>query len=255
MQSLFQQIKGVKYTQPQLKQNKPSRNTQFDIVLNWKKDPNSENTSKLIEYIKPTIDSALHTYTPGQQKDFRIKATKLALQAVKNFDPKYKASPRTLIFTNLQRLNRLRRQRENIIHIPESTVYLKTLVDKKKNQLEDSLGRQPSLQELCDSTGLSAKKIQKIYSQGATVNDSATVNDQTGQSSFKLGGMSSDDYYKYIYNMASPVDKKIMQWSSGIGSAQLSNNDIAKRLRISPGAVSQRKLKIQQQLGQIRGLL
>lgn len=254
MANIFNDIKGLKYNRPVQSVLTSGQNpVQKDPYSQWKKDPSSQNTKALLDYLKPTIDSALHSYVPGQEDQFRLKATSLAMQGLKRYDPQKSASPRTFVFNQLQRLNRVRRQRENPIHIPESQVYLKQTVSKKYAQLQESLGRDPSYQELSEYTKMSQKKLRDILQTGATVNDSSTLN-QAGDSTFTSFADQDKDMYSYVYNSVSPVDQKIMEWSSGYGK-QLSNNEIAKRLKLSPGAVSQRKAKIQQMLGQIRSYI
>lgn len=248
MNSIFSNIKGIKSgTNVQVKPDQPKKS----IITLWKQNRSQQNTRKVIQLLSPTIQSALHTYAPGQQKQFRVKATNIALDSLKNFDQTKKISPSTYVFTSLQRLNRVRRQRQNLIHIPQSQVYAKSIIDKKKQQLQNKLGRQATDQELCDSIGISKKKLDRINSN-VVFNQSSAVNAQSGDSTFKVKGLTQDDYFKYIYDSVSPIDKKIMQWTK---SKNISNNQIARKLNISPGAVSQRKAKIQQMLGQIQGLL
>jgi hypothetical protein len=46
-----------------------------------------------------------------------------------------------------------------------------------------------------------------------------------------------------------PINQKIMEHSLGLhGQPRLPNHEIAKLLRLSPGAISQRKARIQQTL-------
>lgn len=251
MNSIFQNIKSSHST-PQVIPPKDITNKK-NIITQWKQNKSEQNTRRVIQLLKPTIDSALHTYAPGQQKQLQIKAINIALDSLKNFDQSKKIAPSTYIFTSLQRLNRVRRQRQNIIHIPESQVYMKSLIDKQKDQLQNKLGRQATQDELSDALGLSKKKIQRLYT-GAIFNQGSTINPQSGDSTFKIKGLTQDDYFKYVYDSVSSTDKKIMQWTKN-KNINMSNNQIAKKLKISPGAVSQRKAKIQEMLGRVRGLL
>jgi len=51
------------------------------------------------------------------------------------------------------------------------------------------------------------------------------------------------------------TNQKIMEWTFGLyGSPQLSNQAIAQRLKLSPGAISQRKANIQRILDQEQDL-
>lgn len=249
MNSIFSAISN----KPEQTVQKVLQTPKKSIITLWKQDRSQQNTRQVIDLLNPTIDSALHTYTPGQQKQFKIKAINIALDSLKNFDQSKKVSPSTYVFTALQRLNRVRRQRQNIIHIPQSQVYLKNLVDKKQQQLQTKLGRQATDQQLSDATGISKKKLDRLKS-GSVFNESSAVNQQSGDSTFKVKGLTQNDYFNYVYDSVSPVDKKIMQWTRN-KSMGMSNNEIAKKLKLSAGAVSQRKAKIQQMLSQVRGII
>ena len=258
MSSVFDALKGKTYSRPVetlIINKKPKQASQEDLIVLWKKNKSAENTRKVVQYLKPTIENALHSYVPGQQASFKLKATSLALQALNNYDKTKSASPATFVFTNLQRLNRIRRDRQMPIHIPQSQVYAKQLLDKKQVQLEQRLGRQPSQNELCDYAGISKKKLHTLQNGTAYVSQSNTVDAQTGADLLGSKGITDRDYYNYVYDSVSPIDQKIMQWSSGFGKKQLSNNQIAHKLRMSAGAVSQHKAKIQQLMGKVRGIL
>ena len=257
MPGIFEQIKGLN-TSNQNTAPKPVKPTQDDIVqtiADWQKKSTPENTKQILDFIKPTIDSALHTYTPGQQNTFRIKATSYALQSLRNYDVTKKASPNTFVFSNLQRLNRLRRQRQNIIHIPQNQVYMKQMMDNKAAQLQNDLGRPPTDQELSQALYISKRKLDKLRQQSSVTISQAMSQDPQGHQMLGKSDVTDMDYYNYVYSSVSPVDKKIMQWTSGYRTKPLSNNQIAEKLHISPGAVSQRKNRIRQLMSQVRGLV
>jgi hypothetical protein len=63
-----------------------------------------------------------------------------------------------------------------------------------------------------------------------------------------------DSTIEFMYHDFGPVDQLILEYTKGMhGKPILSNQDLAKRLKISPGAVSQRKAKIQQQIDESIG--
>ena len=258
MPSIFQAIKGKTYNRPAetllISGNKKPENKQ-DIVSVWQKDKSPQNTKKVLQLLKPTIQSALHTYTPGQEDAFRLKATSMAIQSLSGYNPQKAASPNTYVFTNLQRLNRIRRERETPIHIPESKVYALQIIQRKQKELEEKLGRQPTDEQLSDYSGLSRKKIQQVRAGSLYTSQSATADPQTGSDLLGTKDTSDKDYFDYVYDSVSPLDKKIMEWTAGYNKKPLSNNQIAAKLHLSAGAVSQRKARIQELLGQVRGLV
>jgi hypothetical protein len=61
----------------------------------------------------------------------------------------------------------------------------------------------------------------------------------------------ASQWVELIYDDLSQLDQKILEWTLGFnGKPVLSNQEIARRLGRSPGAISQRKLAIQQLLNQ-----
>lgn len=243
--------------QTKVKTQKKNKKIALQSAITRWKAGDTKAASQLLQYLKPTISSALKSFAPGQQDALRIQAAKLALSSLNSYDPQKNVEPSTFVFNNLQRLSRLRRQRQNIIHIPQDTVYKYNIIQQKATQLQDQLGRQPSIQQLADAVGMSQAKIQKIMSKSTSIiNDSSAVSAITGQSTFATKNTTDADYIDYTYRSMGPVQQKIMQWSLGLkGKPILSNAQIARRLHLSPGAVSQRRLKINNTLSAIRGLI
>ena len=64
-----------------------------------------------------------------------------------------------------------------------------------------------------------------------------------------------DSWAEFVYFDMDAVNKKIMEWTLGLhGSDTFSNIEIARKLRLTPGAVSQRKQSIQKILNQRQDL-
>ncbi len=58
-------------------------------------------------------------------------------------------------------------------------------------------------------------------------------------------------WLEIVYDDLDSIDKKIMEFTLGLhGRPQLGNAEIAARLKRTPGAISQRKAKIQQKIRQ-----
>lgn len=103
---------------------------------------------------------------------------------------------------------------------------------------------------------MSIKKLNKILQTGASTFSESASNDEAQRgSTFSLNDVTDKDYFNYVYNSVGPIEKKIMEWTDPSRKVQLSNNEIASKLRLSPGAVSQRKAKIQEMLGAVRELV
>ena len=68
------------------------------------------------------------------------------------------------------------------------------------------------------------------------IDDQAVADDQT----------STDSWLRFVRDDLTDIDQQILDHTTGIGGAKvLSNKQLARRLQLTPGAISQRKLKIQ----------
>lgn len=226
------------------------------LVQEWQKDQKPEYTSAVLKRMQPTINAAMTSYAPGMDRQLAVKAAKLTLDALHKYKPDFGTEPSTFVFHNLKRLSRYGTRSGNIMPLPEGFVHEQKLLQSVIDKFEDDRGREPSIAELADITGLSTRKIDKLLERNMVINESATLTDDSGKDTFSQSGLKDTDYFEYVYASVSPIDQKIMEWSSGMhGAKQLSNNEIAKRLRVSAAAVSQRRNKIQKMLSDVRGLV
>lgn len=237
----------------------PARNADVplkDLVARWQKSGSEEDTSLLLKKMEPTIKAAMTSYAPGMEKQLSIKAAKLTLDALKTYDPAYGTDPATHAFHSLKRLNRYGIQRNEIIHQSEGRTYETRMLSDISNTFEVENGREPTLEELADKTGFSKKKIEKLMDSGSVLSATATLTTDSGNDTMVHKDVTDKDYFEYVYMSVGPIDKKIMEWSSGMhGKKQLSNNEIADKLHISGAAVSQRKQKIQQLMSEVRAVI
>ena len=124
------------------------------------------------------------------------------------------------------------------------------------NRFEDDHGREPSVGELADMTGLNTRRIEKLLNGNTVINDTSSLSEESQESTFTQKDVTDEDYFEYVYSSVGPIDQKIMEWTSGMhGKPQLSNGMIASKLGISAAAVSQRKNKLLQMLSDVRSVL
>jgi len=118
--------------------------------------------------------------------------------------------------------------------------------------MEDELGRSPSYEEIADRSGIDIKRLQRIRAMKMpTVGESAQEGDEGSQMYAEDQAVEGpeDLWQKTVYHSLSPTDQVVFQHTTGLyGAKILPNAIIASRLRISPGAVSQRKARIQKTL-------
>lgn len=213
----------------------------------WMKQPTPETASAMLKSINPMIDKAVGAHVKTVDPGVRSRARRIALDSMRTWDPK-KSQLQTYLTTQMQALKRYQAQRSPGISIPERISLDKRHLDEAEDELIGKLGRAPTLAELADHTHISPKRIayvrgaQRPVSEGqmllATENSLSPAVDQE-----------SDSWMELIYQDLDPTNQLIFDWTFGThGKEPISNQEIARLLRVSPAAVSKRKLFIQKQL-------
>jgi DNA-directed RNA polymerase specialized sigma subunit len=223
----------------------------------WQKNQTPEMNTKMLEKIQPTIDTAISSYV-GQNPSvtMQTRAKLMALKALNNFDPA-RGNVRTHLLSQMQSLRRMAAQEQNIIGIPEQAGLDYQKLTEAERDLQDRLSRDPSDDEIANATGLSTRRIGKIRSfhqplaEGSTILETGDDYTDSGDIASKIPGQTSahDAWSNFVYGDLSPTNKLIMDMSLGRnGRRKTSVQEIARKLNITPGAVSQRAAKIQEML-------
>lgn len=222
----------------------------------WVTNPSPESNGQILAAVQPTIDTALSSYVGKNPTPvMRSRARLMALNALKTYDPN-RGNVRTHLLSQMQSLRRLAAKENNIISIPEQVGLDFQKLEYAENELRDKLNRDPADDEVADFTGLSTRRIRKIrgfnqpLAEGTTSTPTDSENAPTELASTLPGQTTNADaWLDFVYDDLGSIDKLIMDMTLGRnGRRRSSTQDIAKRLNITPGAVSQRAAKIQSML-------
>jgi len=224
-----------------------------DVFGAWQKKQTPQTRGDLLRAINPVIDQGVRAYGGSSSGSpmLRSRARQLALRAFDNYDPQ-QASLRTHLMNNMRGLQRIGAQQSQIIQMPEQVSLDKQHLDETEKELRTQLGRDPSDSQLANHTGLSLKRIAYIR-QGrapvATGTVRAGLDDQMTMPASEIPGQ-EDQFEKgweeMVYYDLGDTDQAIFDHLLGAhGRKQLTTSAIAKKLGITPSAVSQRATKIQ----------
>jgi DNA-directed RNA polymerase specialized sigma subunit len=219
----------------------------------WKTTPNQRTTGALLKAVDPILESAIKTYGGRvHSPNLRSQAKLMALDAFQRYDPT-RAKLRTHLMSHLQGLRRVAAQEGQIIHIPERVGLDLHRLRVAEAELRDIYGRDPSDMELADHTGLSRKRITYIRKALPGISEGSISGVPTEEDQINIGpavhSPADQAWYDFVYHDLHPVDQVIMEHTLGLHGKQiLSKQQIANKLRLSPGAISQRASKIQDKL-------
>lgn len=219
----------------------------------WKASDTPQTRGMLLRKVQPVLDTAVYTYA-GKNASPAVKsqARLMALDAFKTYDPA-KGNMKNHLMATLRRLQRTAAQGQQIISIPERVALDRRHLREAEEALRDSIGRDPSDAEIADYTGLSLKRIGHVRQAASPVN-SGSILDEQGEvyappSSIPGANQNDEAWQDMVYYDLEPTNQAIMDYTLGLhGAPTLENREIANRLGITAGAVSQRKAKIQAML-------
>ncbi len=217
--------------------------------------PTPENASALLTHMEPIIGSAVSRYAGKDDALIRSRARKMTLDAVRSYDPRHGTRLTTHVTNHLQGLRRVSRQQSQFLKVPERASQEQAYLHRMEAELTENLGREPSTTELADYSALPVAKIGRLrsYIQGAP--ESSLPEDIAVSNPFDPGARDVK-IAQLLHHELPERDQKILEWTLGMyGSPVLKNEQIAARLNVTPGAITQRKSLLQNKLDGMRGFL
>jgi len=229
-----------------------------DFHKQWQAAKTPENNTQILHRVQPVIDTAVASYASSNPSPtIKTRARLMALKALESYDAK-RGNVRTHLLSQLQGLRRLSAQEQNIISVPEQVSLDYQHLSAAENELRDKLSRDPTDEEIANETGLSARRIKKIRAFNVPVASGATTRNTDEEnyggdvaSQIPTHGAAEEAWLDFVYGDLAPTDQLIMDLTLGRnGRKPTSTQEIARRLNITPGAVSQRAAKIQTLINQ-----
>ena len=218
----------------------------------WKADPTSNNLYGVVKSLQPTIQASLASIG-GTDPNIRSKARVVAAKAIQSYNPDSGASLPTWVSSQLRQLTRDVRKSNNVLSVPENAQLDAYHIYKTEVELEDELGRPPTVQEVADKAGMSIKKISTVKNKIKAVATESGFEADDGSSILQN---SQNDYSSeamdYVYNESDLKDQQLMEHLVGYGGAEIwDNKTIMQQLKLTPVQLSRRKMRLSQRIQSI----
>jgi DNA-directed RNA polymerase specialized sigma subunit len=195
------------------------------------------NVEKLIKDNKKLIDLEAARYATNLPLiTVQLEAYKLAREAAKSYNANsgYKFS--THLVNNLKKLSRLSTKYGAVLRVPENTQFDVNKLNKLEKDLEHTLGRTATTEELSHHSGLSVKSVvNTLKSKKTTTGISSLFDSPT------LFSSENDEWVHFVYHDLTDKDKLIFEHKTGFGGKPiLDNSTLAKKLNLSVSTLSNR---------------
>jgi DNA-directed RNA polymerase specialized sigma subunit len=213
----------------------------------WKKAPSPAAMSTAIKSIDPVISSAVRRH-PGINENLLMgEAKRLAVQAIKSFDPVQGTSLSTHVFNHLRPLSRFAERATKAVSVPRDFKAEVGGFVKARRDFEEENGREASDGEMRDILGINAKRLAKLnagtfYEMPEGQIEGAVEQEDDESPKLNL-------WADYVYHDLSPRDKLIMDYRMGRNGKPIKEpQEIAAILKMDPSHVRKRTKSIAQQI-------
>jgi len=230
-----------------------------DAYQAWKQSPTEMNRDKMLSSVSPLIQRAVNQIS-GDKNYLTIRGKILTARALEKYDPSV-SSLSTYLSNALLPLRRDARSQMNVLTVPERVMLLSAKLEGAETELEDELGRAPTTSELADRLGMSAGAIEKARRNTHARNSGAfEMPDEEGNTQSVVISRRIPEKYQHDYMLSKfssdPVSAFIYENDFQLnGRRKMSTDQLAKKLRITAGAVSQRRQKIFEALNGMQKVL
>ena len=213
----------------------------LELWNNWKKSPNRTNLQPLLARFNTDIQKRVNMFTGAElPKPAMVReAKKFAIDAFETYDPKKGASLNTHVYQHLKRLNRYVGDLQNEARIPENRRFKITQFRSVKNELTETLLREPTIAEIADKLIWPMEEVERMEAElrGKTLTSVFEGDMITGE-----GLRAEHRIVRNIYYELSPQEQLVFEYLLGMGGKpKLNESQIAKKTGMSVSKISRIK--------------
>lgn len=210
----------------------------------WKKSPyNAKTTQDLLDQMNGPIMTAVNIFRTASLPLplLELEAKRQALEALKDYQPSYGTNMASYVTTMVkQRLSRYVMTNQNVVRIPEYTSRNVGSVLTAEKGLTEKFGRMPTPIEVSDHLSLPLKDVIRTQASLHRERLESALDD--------ISSADADPNFERLmlaYYSLNPDEQHVFDYSTGShGKPKLKSGEIATKLNLSAGRVSQIKEQI-----------
>jgi DNA-directed RNA polymerase specialized sigma subunit len=195
------------------------------------------DVDKLIRDNKKLIDLEASRYATNIPLiTVQLEAYKLAREAAKSYNPSTGLKFSTHLVNSLKKLSRLSTKYGAVLRLPENTQFDINKLQKLEKNLEHTLGRSPTTEEMSHHSGLSVKAVTHTLQSRKSSSGMSSLFDAPS-----LFDSANDEWVQFVYHDLADKDKLIFEHKTGFGGKPvLDNAALANKLNLSIGTLNNR---------------
>jgi len=204
-----------------------------------------ERLTPLLDACKPHIDREVNRWSSSglPRIVLEAEAKRLAVESFHTFKPGAGAQITTHMTNHLRGLDRFVNTYREDIRLPQEKVHLANKVFRTKQELELELGREATIEEISEHSGVGKHTIGSLKRFQSSLYSN---NEMGGFAQPVREDITHDQIVAdFLYHDLSPKQKIVFQHSTGYrGKPVMSAGEIAKKLNVSAPRVSAIKNEI-----------
>ena len=182
----------------------------------------------------------------------------MMVDGIRKYDPMRQANLETYLMSHMRGLQRAVGKETRILNMPERMSMEIGQMRQVEQELKDETGKDTDDQMLADRLGVSMRRLGSLRKyQAAPIPESRFTTAAPGSDdSVSMPGVETENREEilldYLYHSLGQIDRRVIDWKLGRnGQPQLPNVEIARRLRVSPAAVTQRAMRLATRLEEL----
>ena len=225
-----------------------SKAKDLELWKTWKRTQSPADLQKLLDQMSPIINREVSKWAPSMSRSLlEMEGKRLAVKAFREYNPSAGTALSTFVASRLPKLSRTVYSNQNAARLSEANSLLFHTYNSANTKLSETLGRDPTTDELADELGWSMRKLTQFRTQ-------AGRKEYVESEDHPDAGDNADTYlHDFIHHDLPPIQKQIFEHLTGYRGAQkLGNSGVMKKLGLTQGQYSYQKCLMVKSIEKIR---
>lgn len=221
------------------------RERETEMWHNWNTQGRQpEHLEPLLTSYSPFINQKVNEYSRNaamlSPEAVKAEVQKQVIKAFETYDPNRGAQLLTHVYQRVPKALRFVVTNQNVAHIPERPAYAIGKVNRGQAELQETLGRDPTHEELAGHLGMSVKALKRV--QSAQIKDVPSSAFEAAPNTF--ANQRQQEILSMLPHVLTPEEKKVFDLVYHPENPVISTGALAKQLGMSAPQVSRLKSSI-----------